>query len=321
MSLCKFCDYQIGDQLPQAFCPRCGSRLSSDSQAEGNKKSIDVSNTLIETKDPADWTFMDKVSRIYFGGLRVTNAFFIKQTKNLLHKKNLLTNNQNLLYTHPILYSEEAAAEIRDQISALSEQIGTLSEQYESQLMDLKAVYESQNFLEAKIKLKKLRKESRKTGLIQWIPPNSYLQRKTKQNLNLLKQFDHFGVQVTADIAPKDLIRSTYTLQNLLLQANKESKKDLLHPAILEELEQVKNTYLAVATEQKVDIPGVMNFRPLVARRLPHSTVINMVETAVESAENCTECGECLEKCPYNLTIPDLLKENVALFRDYVRQS
>ncbi len=75
-----------------------------------------------------------------------------------------------------------------------------------------------------------------------------------------------------------------------------------------------------IPCEQKVDIPGVMNFRPLVARRLPHSTVINMVETAVESAENCTECGECLEKCPYNLPIPDLLKENVALFKDYVKQ-
>ncbi|MCG2779086.1 MAG: 4Fe-4S dicluster domain-containing protein [Desulfobacterales bacterium] len=45
-----------------------------------------------------------------------------------------------------------------------------------------------------------------------------------------------------------------------------------------------------------------------------------MVETPVESAENCTECGECIEKCPYNLPIPDLLKENVALFKDYVKQ-
>jgi len=27
-----------------------------------------------------------------------------------------------------------------------------------------------------------------------------------------------------------------------------------------------------------------------------------------------------LEKCPYNLPIPDLLKENVVLFKDYVKQ-
>ena len=275
---CKFCANYVEDDQP--YCSRCGSRLITEPQAEANKRSIDTDATIIETKDPADWTFMDKVSRIYFGGLRVTNAFFIKQTKNLLHKKNLLTNNQNLLYTHPILYSEEAAAEIRDQISALSEQIGTLSEQHEIQLMDLKAVYESQNFLEAKIKLKKLRKESRKTGLIQWIPPNSYLQRKTQQNLNLLKQFDHFGEQVTADIAPKDLIRSTYTLQNLLLQAQKESKKELLHPAILKELEQVKNTYLALATEQKVEIPAP-NFGKTFAYWFPNK--INAISLTIEN--------------------------------------
>ena len=27
-----------------------------------------------------------------------------------------------------------------------------------------------------------------------------------------------------------------------------------------------------------------------------------------------------LEKCPHNLPIPDLLKENVVLFKDYVKQ-
>ena len=25
----------------------------------------------------------------------------------------------------------------------------------------------------------------------------------------------------------------------------------------------------------------------------------------------CTECGECMTRCPYNLPIPDLIKENL----------
>ena len=76
-----------------------------------------------------------------------------------------------------------------------------------------------------------------------------------------------------------------------------------------------------VPCEQEVDIPGVMGFRPLVARRLQASSVINMVKTAMESVENCTECGECLERCPYSLPIPDLIKANLALFKDYVKKS
>ena len=30
---------------------------------------------------------------------------------------------------------------------------------------------------------------------------------------------------------------------------------------------------------------------------------------------DCTECGECIKKCPYELNIPKLLKEN---YEDYM---
>ena len=33
---------------------------------------------------------------------------------------------------------------------------------------------------------------------------------------------------------------------------------------------------------------------------------------AVAKARNCSECGECLPRCPYELPIPDLIKENLA---------
>ncbi len=31
----------------------------------------------------------------------------------------------------------------------------------------------------------------------------------------------------------------------------------------------------------------------------------------IEKAKKCSECGECMERCPYKLPIPDLLKENI----------
>ena len=41
---------------------------------------------------------------------------------------------------------------------------------------------------------------------------------------------------------------------------------------------------------------------------------------AMESVEKCEDCGECIEKCPYDLPIPDLLKENLALYNDFKDQ-
>jgi len=34
----------------------------------------------------------------------------------------------------------------------------------------------------------------------------------------------------------------------------------------------------------------------------------------IEKARNCSECGECLKRCPYQLPIPDLIKENIAWY-------
>jgi predicted aldo/keto reductase-like oxidoreductase len=33
--------------------------------------------------------------------------------------------------------------------------------------------------------------------------------------------------------------------------------------------------------------------------------------------ENCTECGNCKEQCPYNLDTPELLKQNLAFYKDF----
>ena len=31
----------------------------------------------------------------------------------------------------------------------------------------------------------------------------------------------------------------------------------------------------------------------------------------LERASNCTECGDCMTRCPYELPIPDLIRENL----------
>ncbi|UCF94031.1 MAG: aldo/keto reductase [Desulfobacterales bacterium] len=68
--------------------------------------------------------------------------------------------------------------------------------------------------------------------------------------------------------------------------------------------------------EQGVQIPSVLIFQAA-AKRLSREGVTAWLGKAMDSVTECVECGECEEKCPYNLPITDLLKENLALFRQY----
>ena len=71
--------------------------------------------------------------------------------------------------------------------------------------------------------------------------------------------------------------------------------------------------------EQGVKIPEVMGFRSI-AQRLSPSITIAFTKDAMETVDNCIECGECLDKCPYNLQIPELLKEHLERFNGFVKE-
>jgi uncharacterized protein len=46
-------------------------------------------------------------------------------------------------------------------------------------------------------------------------------------------------------------------------------------------------------------------------KRMPADRARGMVGAAVEKAKTCTECGLCVNRCPYHLNIPALLKERL----------
>lgn len=66
--------------------------------------------------------------------------------------------------------------------------------------------------------------------------------------------------------------------------------------------------------EQGVKITEVMSFRSM-AKRMDLPFALAISGSNMETVDKCTECGECLDKCPYSLQIPDLLKEHQAYFK------
>jgi predicted aldo/keto reductase-like oxidoreductase len=71
--------------------------------------------------------------------------------------------------------------------------------------------------------------------------------------------------------------------------------------------------------EQDVQISKVLLIKSQVRRFSPKQLVF-MAKDAVASVEECVDCGECVEKCPYHLPVPDMLKENVEVFRKFLAE-
>lgn len=60
--------------------------------------------------------------------------------------------------------------------------------------------------------------------------------------------------------------------------------------------------------EQGVAITDVLMFRSM-ARRLPPKVAAALSQKAMDTVDQCSECGECVDRCPYELDIPVLIRE------------
>lgn len=66
----------------------------------------------------------------------------------------------------------------------------------------------------------------------------------------------------------------------------------------------------------EIPIQFVLGARSLVKRMGLGALKTPMFASLWEKAAKCTECGDCMERCPYGLSIPDMIKENL----NWVRQ-
>jgi predicted aldo/keto reductase-like oxidoreductase len=66
---------------------------------------------------------------------------------------------------------------------------------------------------------------------------------------------------------------------------------------------------------QEIPISLIMTF-PTFVKRLPPDWYLKnpFIPSGMEKAANCTECGECESRCPFNLPIREMLKENYNLY-------
>jgi predicted aldo/keto reductase-like oxidoreductase len=67
-----------------------------------------------------------------------------------------------------------------------------------------------------------------------------------------------------------------------------------------------------------INIQLMMGMKSVI-RRFGNPDEIAWIKGVVEKARDCTECGDCLPRCPYQLPIPELIKKNLAWYDNIKR--
>jgi len=76
--------------------------------------------------------------------------------------------------------------------------------------------------------------------------------------------------------------------------------------------------YCQPCTED-IYIQLILGIRSMVKRMGTHVIKDGWTAKAIEQARNCSECGECMTRCPYGLPIPDLIRENLEWVDEQLR--
>jgi predicted aldo/keto reductase-like oxidoreductase len=60
-----------------------------------------------------------------------------------------------------------------------------------------------------------------------------------------------------------------------------------------------------------------VTFAQVYASQMPRNFFLGWYGRLMDQARTCVECRECEERCPYHLSIPEMLKESVAFFEEF----
>ena len=71
---------------------------------------------------------------------------------------------------------------------------------------------------------------------------------------------------------------------------------------------------------EKISIQHIMGLRYIVKRFGSSTEELDWFYSLIEKARHCTECGDCLKRCPYQLPIPEQIRKNLAWYDDLVKQ-
>jgi predicted aldo/keto reductase-like oxidoreductase len=119
------------------------------------------------------------------------------------------------------------------------------------------------------------------------------------------------GIVVLAGVEHKDLFDENWEVFQGSWELTDEEEERI------EEIRQIYDRnfcrrcdYCQPCSED-IPIQAILGLRSMVKRMGKHILREGWQADAIEKARGCSECEECMARCPYELPIPDLIKENL----------
>jgi len=132
-----------------------------------------------------------------------------------------------------------------------------------------------------------------------------------KATLSLKFALSQPGVVVIPGVERKELVEENW---KIFLGSHRLHKKEL------REIEEIRKMYdkafcrrcgyCAPCTED-IPIPLILDLRGIAKTAGLSRLKAGPLQEAIVKAEQCCDCKECTTRCPYDLPIPDLIKENL----------
>lgn len=127
---------------------------------------------------------------------------------------------------------------------------------------------------------------------------------------------------VLAGVARKDHIDENWEIfQSGHYRLNKKEQTEVKNIIHRHEKNFCRRCDYCQPCSQGIFIQQVLNLKTIV-KRLGEAALKDPKRTElIEKAKRCAECGECVSKCPYQLPIPDLIKESLEWLEKQLKSS
>ena len=130
--------------------------------------------------------------------------------------------------------------------------------------------------------------------------------------LALKYALSHPGIVLIPGVESKDLFDQNWNVYQKSHELTDSEKKEIEAIRLQYDKNFCRRCDYCQPCSEEVPIQMIMGLRSALKRFGKGFVKEGWPKEAIEKARNCSECGECLDRCPYQLPIPDLIKENLA---------
>jgi predicted aldo/keto reductase-like oxidoreductase len=121
----------------------------------------------------------------------------------------------------------------------------------------------------------------------------------------------HPGIVVLAGVEKKDLFDENWEIFQGSYELEGTEKREIEEIQSRYEKNFCRRCDYCQPCSEDISIQHILGIRSMVKRIGVHILQEGWQAKAIEKARHCSECGECMTRCPYDLPIPELIKENL----------